>query len=369
MFSSQEASVRSIRGCCESHVSKHPETSWCTARQSEGLDPVLGRTSATGHRTKTSSIRSANPRGLVVPLLLLAMIAQSDYAFATNQQLNNCYAACERAEAKADVLCLVALVGGPPAFAACVLAARAAYWACVIECFDEHVLDAPAYQPIPREPLYNLRVDEPMVISFIRADIAGVVLEGPGTVISAEMSALAMADLDTTIPLAENPFIPLGNAAFDSTTNAWVFAWTRGEGDPTATVQDSLGFLVRACFTDVGDTIYPGYTLVSPPPNPTDVPAARSPGNLLVESNPNPFNPRTVISFGLSESGAVALDVFDVTGRQVKRLINGEVYSAGQHETVWDGTDMLGRRAAAGVYFCRLQAGNFSRTTRMALVK
>lgn len=92
---------------------------------------------------------------------------------------------------------------------------------------------------------------------------------------------------------------------------------------------------------------------------------AALPGSYQLEQNyPNPFNPSTQISFSLPEShGDVRLEVFDVTGRLVATLKAGPV-EAGDHTIEWDGS-----RAASGVYFYRLTAGEFRETRKMVLVK
>lgn len=84
---------------------------------------------------------------------------------------------------------------------------------------------------------------------------------------------------------------------------------------------------------------------------------------------PNPFNPRTTIAFELPEAASVRLAVFDVAGRLVDVLLRDEPHAAGRWEVTWQGRDDRGRGVAAGVYFCRLEAGSFRATTRLLLVK
>ncbi len=84
---------------------------------------------------------------------------------------------------------------------------------------------------------------------------------------------------------------------------------------------------------------------------------------------PNPFNPRTTIAFDLPKQTAVSLRVFDVSGRLVRELIDGEIVADGRQEAVWNGRDDTGRRVASGTYFYRLEAGEYSETKRMALIK
>lgn len=84
---------------------------------------------------------------------------------------------------------------------------------------------------------------------------------------------------------------------------------------------------------------------------------------------PNPFNPRTTLSFDLEKAGPVDLQVFDVSGHLVRSLLRGEVRGAGRNTAVWTGTNDEGRNVAAGLYFYRLRAGDFEQTRRMTLLK
>jgi hypothetical protein len=84
---------------------------------------------------------------------------------------------------------------------------------------------------------------------------------------------------------------------------------------------------------------------------------------------PNPFNPATTIAYDLDASLAVTLAVYDVSGRRVRTLVGGEVSGPGRYERVWDGRDDAGRTVASGVYFYRLDAGGFTETRRMVLIK
>ena len=84
---------------------------------------------------------------------------------------------------------------------------------------------------------------------------------------------------------------------------------------------------------------------------------------------PNPFNPRTTISYDLPQSAQVNLRIYDLAGREVKTLVYGEIVKAGRKEIVWSGRDNSGRQVAAGVYFYKLDTGQFSDTKRMTLVK
>ena len=84
---------------------------------------------------------------------------------------------------------------------------------------------------------------------------------------------------------------------------------------------------------------------------------------------PNPFNPTTTLSFDLPRTAQVDLEIFDVAGRRVRRLLSGETYPAGRHEVMWRGRDDTGRAVAAGVYVSRLRAGDEALTGRLLLLK
>jgi len=106
------------------------------------------------------------------------------------------------------------------------------------------------------------------------------------------------------------------------------------------------------------------------PAAPTAVaPGLPARGYALHPCYPNPFNPSTTIGYDLPEPATVELAVYDVAGKLVRTLVSGAAVEAGRHEVVWNGRDGTGRIAAAGVYFCRLEAGGYAETRRMMLVK
>jgi uncharacterized protein (DUF362 family) len=83
----------------------------------------------------------------------------------------------------------------------------------------------------------------------------------------------------------------------------------------------------------------------------------------LLPNYPNPFNPSTSIPFRLPASGHVVLDIIDLEGRIVERIVNG-VMMAGDHLAVWRAD-----RAASGVYFGRLSFRGMQRISRMLLLR
>ena len=83
----------------------------------------------------------------------------------------------------------------------------------------------------------------------------------------------------------------------------------------------------------------------------------------LKQNYPNPFNPSTTIKFELPKASHVSLSVYDILGRQVSVLVNDR-RDAGVHEVKFDASSL-----ASGVYFYRLQAGDFTQTRRLLLLK
>lgn len=84
---------------------------------------------------------------------------------------------------------------------------------------------------------------------------------------------------------------------------------------------------------------------------------------------PNPFNPRTTLSFSVPTGGSwVKAELFDVAGRRVRTLLEGEV-SGGTHQLLWDGTDSAGRSVASGSYLLRVRTPEATVVRRGILVR
>ncbi len=91
--------------------------------------------------------------------------------------------------------------------------------------------------------------------------------------------------------------------------------------------------------------------------------------NNLDQNYPNPFNPVTTISLSVKDSSAPArLQVFDIRGRSVRSLFEG-VPGTNQLRLVWDGKDAHGQSCASGIYYYRLQSGDYVQTRKMILLK
>lgn len=99
---------------------------------------------------------------------------------------------------------------------------------------------------------------------------------------------------------------------------------------------------------------------------PAAPPAAGSLTDL--RARPNPFNPRTTISFSAANAGDAAVTIHAVDGRLVRRLWEGRV-GTGPWSEEWDGRDDRGRDVAAGVYLVRVRMAGDEAATRVALVR
>jgi predicted outer membrane repeat protein len=93
------------------------------------------------------------------------------------------------------------------------------------------------------------------------------------------------------------------------------------------------------------------------------------PDELTLDQNyPNPFNPTTTFSYGLPEPSAVSITIYDIRGRIIIN-IDKESQPAGWYDIQWHGLDRRGMQMSTGVYFARLQAGEYSQTIKMLYLK
>jgi hypothetical protein len=108
----------------------------------------------------------------------------------------------------------------------------------------------------------------------------------------------------------------------------------------------------------VGDTVivnYPSYAADNPIVQPSSF--------ILHEAYPNPFNATVTLSYDVPTPAHIALDIIDITGRQIASLIN-ENSTAGTHSTQWQADHF-----PSGLYFVRLTSGNFIQTQKIILLK
>ena len=88
----------------------------------------------------------------------------------------------------------------------------------------------------------------------------------------------------------------------------------------------------------------------------------------LLPLRPNPMSTETTIGYQIPRECKVTLKIYDIVGRLTRTLINA-VEEKGYKTIVWDGTNNRGCRVAPGVYFCRLQAGDFTYTRKVITLR
>jgi hypothetical protein len=151
--------------------------------------------------------------------------------------------------------------------------------------------------------------------------------------------------VDTTLTTADTS-ASFTAGGFQALRPYTLTAWVTNGTDTTGS-SNSLSFVAASLLTDL------------------DAGAGRESGAFALHANfPNPFNPRTIISFSLPQASAVTLKVFDVVGREVATLLRGALESAGSHEAAFDAAHL-----ASGVYIYRLDTPTLSATRSMVLVK
>lgn len=120
--------------------------------------------------------------------------------------------------------------------------------------------------------------------------------------------------------------------------------------DSNATAEDSLKVIITPV-TDLDD------------------PIAEIPEQFLLSQNyPNPFNPETTIKYQLPKLCDVKLKIFNMLGQQVIKLVDTK-QPAGYYSIKWDSRDNFGGNVASGVYFYRLEAGDFVKTKKLVLLQ
>ena len=182
--------------------------------------------------------------------------------------------------------------------------------------------------------------------------------------VNAQAAVLGAASVAPTVAFTGTPlngYAPLAASFTDGSTGSptsWI--WSFGDGD-TSTAQNPSHVYAAAGTYDVSLSAANdagAHTVTR-----TGLVTVWAAAAALEQNQPNPFNPVTRIAFSLPLEGAVRLTVYNLRGRQVARLAEGDL-PAGTHVVTWDATGQ-----PSGVYFCRLEAPGISETRKMTLVK
>jgi glycosidase len=147
--------------------------------------------------------------------------------------------------------------------------------------------------------------------------------------------------------------------------------------DSTYVVSDLLG---GTSFTSSGSqltsivNVLPAYAsrvyAISDHAISVDVPPSRAAlpkSTTLGDAYPNPFNPSTILPLELNASSFVTLKIYDLLGREVATIVNGQL-GAGFHSVTWDGTS-AGRDVSSGLYFAVMRAGSVHQVRKLMLIR
>lgn len=155
-----------------------------------------------------------------------------------------------------------------------------------------------------------------------------------------------------------------GSGSFTRTNDTWTWDFT---GDPPTEVT----FVLQAgpdgsatYFLEVTDNCEDENTVTFDPTY--DFKRVTQPS--LQVTGPNPFSAQTTLEYGLTQQSLVTVSVYDMMGRKVSTLVNGQ-RPTGTHTVTWDGRSDDGRTLASGVYMMRMQAGDRAVTRRVTLVR
>lgn len=93
-----------------------------------------------------------------------------------------------------------------------------------------------------------------------------------------------------------------------------------------------------------------------------------APRHRSLTAAPNPFNPQTVLEFGLAKPERVRLRVYNLRGQLVREIVDASL-DAGHHSYVWSGQNQSGGRVASGFYMIRLERKSGSELKKVMLLK
>jgi hypothetical protein len=161
-----------------------------------------------------------------------------------------------------------------------------------------------------------------ITVSGTTSKVAGELVDANGTVVTVNNST------------SSNPFTLIAPAPGTYTINA-------GHDSPLRWDSASVTIII----TDIGESNL----------NPTEF--------ILYSNYPNPFNPSTTIRYSIPEASFISVKIYDELGKEVSSLVN-ETKSAGTYEVEFSASKL-----SSGIYYYTLQAGSFTQTKKMILIK
>lgn len=172
----------------------------------------------------------------------------------------------------------------------------------------------------------------------------------------------------STVALSDQPL----EAPFEQTAFVLDAGGERLAGGPYISVTvlgEPFGFTP---LSGIDKIMHPGFLAkckLFPPTTGTGEAEAPVTTSRLEGNWPNPFNPATSVRFDLAADSEVTLRIFDLQGRLVRDLVQGERFAAGQHSVAWDGRNTSGREVASGVYFLDMVAGEYRARHKMVMAR
>ncbi|MDD5718068.1 MAG: FlgD immunoglobulin-like domain containing protein [Candidatus Krumholzibacteria bacterium] len=158
---------------------------------------------------------------------------------------------------------------------------------------------------------------------------------------------------------AQSPYLiktsVLGSAGSPGTSSSFRANGTLGQPTPIGIGSDADHYLYAGFWGAFSDDV-------------TDVPTPDLLQNILFPNFPNPFNPSTTIDYSVGAESTVSITLYNLKGQKIRTLVH-ESRPPGRYTAIWDGKGDSGRTVASGVYFCRLQIGDFQDVGKMLMLK
>jgi hypothetical protein len=228
------------------------------------------------------------------------------------------------------------------------------------------------YVAVKLENKYSGWVDFDNVrLNRINPSFNGVVMSVKKTVVFGKVELTKFED--TTVTIANNGFDTLKIASITSSNSNFTVNPRAKILSPAQSFTDTIRFTPARLFGDAAKIIILSNAPTSPdtisvsgtgsPVTAVDETDNQPKAYALSQNFPNPFNPTTQLRYSIKENGLVTLKVYDVLGQEVATLFVGQ-QTAGNYIATFDGDKL-----ASGIYFYRLQAGSFSQTKKMILMK
>ena len=174
---------------------------------------------------------------------------------------------------------------------------------------------------------------------------------------------LPLGDFDC-LRLRINSVSIVSSAFYSDTITTISYTWAVKDKGFVVTIDSRDGE------TDPEFTVAGSYTVLKEIITGVETPLSSTPVRdfSLFQNYPNPFNPGTTIQYQLPSTTHATLKIYNLLGQEIRTLVNAR-QSHGLYKLHWDGRDDLGRDVPSGVYIYKLQAGDYTRSRKMELIR